>query len=276
MKSDKGHFHLDPLDLDPALCLVSKKRAHALVNHTGSEPLIETSCASRVDEHGVWDKIVAEGYIEGEDDPREVVLSLLIDDGCPKRDSRNSMISPTIKKIGIAMVPSPTQGLLVAITWCGPFKRHPPPAAEGVIAPKEPAPPSKKAVEASVAAETRMYLWLNEQGDMLEYETTITSDKKLGIKLEAKEVPGALEGEVAELSYVSAIHPGGVCDLAGISVGDVVCFVNGESTYYSGLKGTMGMIKKAGRPLCLRLAKREIIDYDESMLEADRSCVHKE
>jgi len=260
LQSDEGRITLKPLEYDVELSKVSEDRIQAHLAHAASEnsteQLIETSCESRVTKYGTWSKTVGESFVLGEDEAREIVLNLLVDDGAEERENRVALLNPIFKKVGIAMQPHPTQGLMVALTYAGRFERHPPPKAAAENLPELPPPPSADHVAKSVAADIRQFLTMTETGhDMEEYEAIITSSNKLGIQLEPREGKGALEGETCELVVVKAVQPGGSCQRAGVTVGSHLLFINGQTTHYCGYQGAMDLLKGASRPLTLRFAR---------------------
>lgn len=260
LQSDEGRITLKPLEYDVELSKVSEERIQAHLAHAASEKsaeqLLETPCESRVSKYGTWSKTVGESFVLGEDEAREIVLNLLVDDGAAQRENRVALLNPIFKKVGIAMQPHPTQGLMVALTYAGRFERHPPPKASAENLPELPPPPSADHVAKSVAADIRQFLTMTETGhDMEEYEAVITSSNKLGIQLEPREGKGALEGETCELVVVKALQPGGSCQRAGVTVGSHLLFINGQTTHYCGYQGAMDLLKGASRPLTLRFAR---------------------
>lgn len=70
-----------------------------LSDHTGSDG---SSMSMRLTKHGEWGGKIGENIDFGCKKGRDVVLSLIIDDGVPNRGHRNNLFSPDFLKTGIA------------------------------------------------------------------------------------------------------------------------------------------------------------------------------
>ncbi len=73
-----------------------------LVGHRGSSG---SSPAERALRYGKWEKSIAEISTYGYHDPRQVVLSFIVDDGVPDRGHRKSLFNPAFRVMGISFGP---------------------------------------------------------------------------------------------------------------------------------------------------------------------------
>jgi len=69
-----------------------------ITGHDGSDG---SSMSDRIEKHGSWDITIGENIDFGNDDPSEIVMALLIDDGVPNRGHRENIMNPQFRAVGI-------------------------------------------------------------------------------------------------------------------------------------------------------------------------------
>jgi uncharacterized protein YkwD len=72
------------------------------VGHTGRDG---SGLAQRLERHGKWRDAAGEAIALGSEDPRGVVIQLLVDDGVPGRGHRKSLVREDYRVVGIACAP---------------------------------------------------------------------------------------------------------------------------------------------------------------------------
>jgi hypothetical protein len=71
----------------------------------GHEGADGSTPSARVERYGTWKEIVGENIGYGSDEPREIVIQLLIDDGVPDRGHRSNILNPHYHVAGVAIGP---------------------------------------------------------------------------------------------------------------------------------------------------------------------------
>jgi len=97
----------DPLSaLEHSPVLAAAARAHALdqgprgaLGHTGSDG---STMSDRISRYGRWTGSIAENIDYGSRIARDVVISLIVDDGVPSRGHRNNIFNPDSRHVGVA------------------------------------------------------------------------------------------------------------------------------------------------------------------------------
>ncbi|HEX9081617.1 MAG TPA: CAP domain-containing protein [Holophagaceae bacterium] len=77
--------------------------------------------AGRLDRMGRWQSLVAENISTGEDDPRMVVIQLLVDDGVPERGHRRNLFNPELHQAGAGQAPHLEYGTVCVIDYADGF-----------------------------------------------------------------------------------------------------------------------------------------------------------
>lgn len=73
-----------------------------VVGHRGSSG---SSPAERAQRYGIWQKSIAEISTYGHKEPRQIVISFIVDDGVPDRGHRNDLFNPVFRVVGISFGP---------------------------------------------------------------------------------------------------------------------------------------------------------------------------
>jgi uncharacterized protein YkwD len=76
----------------------------------------------RIERHGKWERQIAENIGYGPEDPRSMVMQLIIDDGVPARGHRESTFSPSFRAAGVACGPHPRFRTMCVIDFAGGFR----------------------------------------------------------------------------------------------------------------------------------------------------------
>jgi uncharacterized protein YkwD len=76
----------------------------------------------RIEKHGQWEKSIAENIGYGPEDPREMVMQLIVDDGVPSRGHRKCIFSTAFNVAGVACGPHPHYGSMCVIDFAGGFR----------------------------------------------------------------------------------------------------------------------------------------------------------
>jgi hypothetical protein len=115
---------LSPLAVAKGLCLAAKDHANDLATkgmsgHTGSDGSLPNA---RVDRYGDWEGSIGETVFYEINPARQIVISLIIDDGTPNRGHRRNIFDPNYKVAGVSVVESQTNGARCVVDYVGGFK----------------------------------------------------------------------------------------------------------------------------------------------------------
>lgn len=76
----------------------------------------------RIERHGQWEKSIAENIGYGPENPRNMVMQLIIDDGVPSRGHRKNTFSTAFNVAGVACGPHPYFRNMCVIDFAGGFR----------------------------------------------------------------------------------------------------------------------------------------------------------
>lgn len=86
--------------------------------HVGSDG---STMGDRLDRHGQWLETAAENIDYGSSEAREVIISLIIDDGVSDRGHRTTIFAPALRVMGAACGPHPEYREMCVIDYAGGF-----------------------------------------------------------------------------------------------------------------------------------------------------------
>jgi len=84
--------------------------------HRGSD---KSQPWDRVNRYGTWQKVIVENISFGHDRARNIVMSLIIDDGVPHRGHRKNIFNSDFRVIGVACGEHPHYETVCVITFAG-------------------------------------------------------------------------------------------------------------------------------------------------------------
>lgn len=87
--------------------------------HVGRE---SRGMRERIERHGQWERSIAENIGYGPEDPREMVMQLIVDDGVPGRGHRKNTFGTAFTVAGAACGPHPHFGSMCVIDFAGGFR----------------------------------------------------------------------------------------------------------------------------------------------------------
>ncbi len=121
LKKTEGMSMLKPSDgLSKASALLTndqqKKGEIGHIASDGSTPV------NRVKRYGEWNICLAENIAYGSFDPRQIVISLLIDDGVPDRGHRKNILDPCFQFVGVSFGNHPTYQSMCVMDFAGDYK----------------------------------------------------------------------------------------------------------------------------------------------------------
>lgn len=99
--------------------LVADQQKHGGIGHIASDG---STPQKRIEKYGSWDICSAEDISYGISDAREIVMTLLIDDGVPGRGHRENILNPCFRFAGVADGKHPAYQTLCAIDYAGEYK----------------------------------------------------------------------------------------------------------------------------------------------------------
>lgn len=103
-----------------AKLLVTDQKLHGGTGHvtkSGWNPQV------RIRRFGSYKTRLAENIVYGYENPRQAVISLLIDDGVPDRAHRRNILNPAFKQLGLASDKHPTYDYFCAIEFVDHFSK---------------------------------------------------------------------------------------------------------------------------------------------------------
>ena len=115
---------LAPLEIVKGMCMAAKDHANDLATkgitgHRGSDG---SSPNARVDRYGRWEGAIGETVVYEISPARQLVISLIIDDGVPNRGHRRNIFDSNYRVAGVSITDSPANGARCVVDYAGGFK----------------------------------------------------------------------------------------------------------------------------------------------------------
>lgn len=116
-----------PLRFNEGLALAARRHARDLgprggLEHGGSDG---SRLSDRLNRLGAWHGLIAEAIGTLEEDPRQVVIQLLVDDGVPDRGHRRSLFNPDLHQAGAGSAPHRDYKVVTVIDYADGFVPNP-------------------------------------------------------------------------------------------------------------------------------------------------------
>jgi len=98
---------LPPLDWSPGLAAAAAEliREQGKTGETGHEDRQSGGMAERIKHHGTWEGQIGEKIAYVPNEPRLLVMQLIVDDGVPDRGHRKNLFNSRFKEAGVACGP---------------------------------------------------------------------------------------------------------------------------------------------------------------------------
>jgi uncharacterized protein YkwD len=114
---------LGPLRFNEGLALAARQHARDLgprgaLEHVGSDG---SRLSDRLNRLGTWQGLIAENIGTLEEDPREVVIQLLVDDGVASRGHRHNLFNPDLHQAGAGSAPHRDYRVVTVIDYADGF-----------------------------------------------------------------------------------------------------------------------------------------------------------
>ncbi len=124
IRSLRSQKPVPPLNPSKGMSLGAKDhtrdlRTSGASQHEGSDG---SQAWDRVNRYGTWQKIIGENISFGHDQARNIVMTLMIDDGVPNRGHRKNIFNPDFRLIGVACGDHPTYRTICVITFTGGYR----------------------------------------------------------------------------------------------------------------------------------------------------------
>ncbi|CAG9333030.1 unnamed protein product [Blepharisma stoltei] len=157
IKRLKAMNPIGPIELSDDMSKAAKDHCDDLgpKGETGHDGTDGSTAESRLERYGDWDVTIGENIDFGNNNARDIVVSLLIDDGVPGRGHRENILNPAYKVAGVGFGNHTEYGQMCTIDFAGGFVGKQSPAKGGQAAKgKEPLaakgkePPAPKGKEA--------------------------------------------------------------------------------------------------------------------------------
>jgi uncharacterized protein YkwD len=112
-----------PLRFNEGLARAARLHARDLgprgsIEHVGSDG---SRLSQRLNRLGTWHGLIAENIGTLEEDPRQVVIQLLVDDGVPSRGHRHNLFNPDLHQAGVGSAPHRDYRVVTVIDYADGF-----------------------------------------------------------------------------------------------------------------------------------------------------------
>ncbi len=124
MRSLRSQTPVSPLRPSKGMSLGAKDhitdlRTSGASQHKGSDG---SQTWDRVNRYGTWQKIIGENISFGHDKARNIVMTLMIDDGVSNRGHRKNILNPEFRMVGVACGDHPAYRTVCVITFAGGYQ----------------------------------------------------------------------------------------------------------------------------------------------------------
>ena len=112
-----------PLRFNEGLAQAARLHARDLgprgaLSHVGADG---RRLSERLERLGTWHGLIAENIGTLEEDPRQVVIQLLVDDGVPSRGHRHNLFNPDLHQAGVGLAPHRDYQVVTVIDYADSF-----------------------------------------------------------------------------------------------------------------------------------------------------------
>jgi len=124
IRSLRSQKPVSPLSPSKGMTLGAKDhirdlRTSGASQHKGSDG---SQTWDRVNRYGTWQKIIGENISCGHNKARNIVMTLMIDDGVPDRGHRKNIFNPDFRVVGVAYGDHPAYRTICVITFAGGYR----------------------------------------------------------------------------------------------------------------------------------------------------------